>query len=155
MDSTHPPFLSQGKFFQMVMCRIILMAWFWPFITQFMKNFACGGLTISFTAWYFMKKGTVKSIQCCRRIFFRLRGGNPQLIWKIYTSPPLRKGNRTTPSGSFDLVHLWIGYLLLVAPFSCDKTLLELLHNSVFGLGMGPCLSQHDNLWLAEGHKSL
>ena len=51
--------------------------------------------------------------------------------------------------------YMMMGYLLLLAPLSCDKTLLELLHNFVFGLGMGPYLSQHDNLWLAEGHKSL
>ena len=73
--------------------------------------------------------------------------------------PGARDNRSKRCNGSFERTgvgkYMLIGYLLLLGPLSCDKTLLELLHNSVFGLGMGPYLSQHDNLRLAEGHKSL
>ena len=45
MDST-PPFLSLGKSFKIVMCRIIPMAWFWTLITpsECVCIFVCGHL---------------------------------------------------------------------------------------------------------------
>ena len=67
------------------MCRIFPMAWFWPLITPFMKNFACGGLTI-FKA----------------KTFWEL--SNHPLIQKI--SPPPSGKETAPPSEIFDLVHL-------------------------------------------------
>ena len=39
-----PPFLSLSIIFEVIMCRIIPIAWFWASITPFMKIFVCAGL---------------------------------------------------------------------------------------------------------------
>ena len=85
------------------MCRIILRAWFWPFITQFMKFFACGGLRISFTLWYFIKKVLSKVMSAAGEKYFWVEV--TPLWFEKFTHTPSGK-ETAPPSGIFDLVHL-------------------------------------------------
>ena len=71
----------------MIMCRIIPMAWFWPFITPFMKIFACGGLTISFKALFLMKKLLSKITSAAGEKKLGSWGGTP-LWFEKFTPPP-------------------------------------------------------------------
>ena len=81
------------------------MAWFWPFITPFMKIFACGGLTISFKALFLMKKLLSKITCAAGGKFFGVEGGVTPLWFEKFPPPPSGK-ETTPPSKIFDLVHL-------------------------------------------------
>ena len=70
------------------MCRIIPMAWFWPFITPFMKIFACGGLTISFKALFLMKKLLSKITCAAGEKNFGIGRGVTPLWFEKFTPPP-------------------------------------------------------------------
>ena len=77
----------------------------------------------------FNEKAIVKNNMCRRRkIIWGWGGGNPPLIWKIYTPPPQER-KLHPPSRIFDLVHLWTALLSVTFVQSFNQRLAHYITN--------------------------